>query len=80
MLPNFNYVKAKSVADAVRQLAAPGARLHAGGTDLLGCLRDEVFNADKLVSVSGLKELAGIGPIPAGGLRIGSLTTNADPD
>ncbi len=78
MLPNFNYVQAKSVADAVRQLAAPGTRLHAGGTDLLGCLRDEVFKADKIVSLSRLKELRGISPIPAGGLRIGALTTNAE--
>jgi xanthine dehydrogenase YagS FAD-binding subunit len=78
MLPNFNYVQAKSVADAVRQLAAPGARVHAGGTDLLGCLRDEVFKADRLVSISGLKELKGIAPLPAGGLRIGALTPNAE--
>ena len=78
MLPSFNYVQAKSVADAVRQLAAPGAKVHAGGTDLLGCLRDEVFKADRVVSISGLKELKGIGALPAGGLRIGALTPNAD--
>jgi xanthine dehydrogenase YagS FAD-binding subunit len=78
MLPNFHYVQAKSVADAVRQLAGPGARLHAGGTDLLGCLRDEVFKAETLVSISRLKELRGITAPPAGGLRIGALTTNAE--
>jgi xanthine dehydrogenase YagS FAD-binding subunit len=78
MLPNFHYVQAKSVADAVRQLAGPGARLHAGGTDLLGCLRDEVFKAETLVSISRLKELRGIAAPPAGGLRIGALTTNAE--
>ena len=77
MVPGFTYVRAKSVADGVRQLAAPGAKLHAGGTDLLGCLRDGVFKADRLISVSGLKELRGIAPVPAGGLRIGALTTHA---
>jgi xanthine dehydrogenase YagS FAD-binding subunit len=76
MLPGFTYVRAKSVADGARQLAAPGTRLHAGGTDLLGCLRDGVFKAEKLVSISGLKDLRGIVPIPAGGLRIGALTTH----
>jgi xanthine dehydrogenase YagS FAD-binding subunit len=78
MLPTFNYVRAKSVADAVRQLTLPGARVHAGGTDLLGCLRDGVFTAQTLVSVSGLKELKGISIPPAGGLRIGALTPNAE--
>ena len=76
MLPSFTYVRAKSVADGVRQLAAPGARVHAGGTDLLGCLRDEVFTADKLVSLSRPRRTcAGSRPAPAGGLRIGALTT-----
>ena len=78
MVPRFKHLKAKSVADAIRQLAAPGARLHAGGTDLLGCLRDGVFAADTLVSLGGLKELSGITTPPAGGLRIGALTRNAE--
>lgn len=78
MLPNFNYVRAKSVADAVRQLAAPGTRLHAGGTDLLGCLRDQAVKTDKIVSISHLKELRGISTLPGGGVRIGALATNAD--
>jgi xanthine dehydrogenase YagS FAD-binding subunit len=77
MLPGFTYVRAKTVADGVRQLAAPGTRVHAGGTDLIGCLRDGVFTAKTLVSVSGLKELRGIVSVPAGGLRIGALTTHS---
>jgi len=78
MVHRFKHLKAKSVADAVRQLAAPGARVHAGGTDLLGCLRDEVFTADTIVSLSALKDLKGISSPPAGGLRIGALSTNAE--
>src|ERR1035437_574743 len=77
MLPAFTYVRAKSVADGVRQLAAPGTKIHAGGTDLIGCLRDGVFPARTLVSVGGLRELRGISPVPTGGLRIGALTTHA---
>ncbi len=79
MLPGFAYVRATTVADAVRQLTAPGARLHAGGTDLLGCLRDGVFTAQSLVSIGRLKELSGISavPPPTGGLRIGSMTTHS---
>ena len=85
MLPGFAYVRATTVADAVGKLTAPGARLHAGGTDLLGCLRDGVFTAQSLVGISRLKDLSGISavPPPTGGLRIGAMTTHgqiaADP-
>ncbi|MGD1148246.1 MAG: xanthine dehydrogenase family protein subunit M [Thermoanaerobaculaceae bacterium] len=74
MLPNFNYVRPSSLADAVRQLT-PDARVHAGGTDLLGCLRDGVFTADTLVSLSAIEELRGIRPALDGGLAIGAMTT-----
>jgi xanthine dehydrogenase YagS FAD-binding subunit len=78
MLPNFSYVRAKSVGDAVRALAAPGARLHAGGTDLLGCLREGVVNADKVVSLGAVAALRGISVPATGGLRIGAMTTLAE--
>jgi xanthine dehydrogenase YagS FAD-binding subunit len=75
MLTNFSYVRPKSLKEAVKQLASADAGLHAGGTDLLGCLRDHVFDIKKLVSISGLKELKGITKTPDNGLRIGALTT-----
>ena len=51
MLPNFSYVKARSLDDAVRRAAGPDARVMAGGTDLLGCLRDGVLPAAQVVSL-----------------------------
>jgi xanthine dehydrogenase YagS FAD-binding subunit len=75
MLPNFGYVQAKSVREAVKHLTSGQARVHAGGTDLLGCLRDHVFAAEKIVSISRIHELAGISETPSGGVRIGALTT-----
>jgi len=75
MLPNFTYERAGSVDEAVEHSASEGAVLHAGGTDLLGCLRDGVFTAEKVVSLSGLEELKGIQATRDGGLRIGALTT-----
>ena len=77
-MPNFTYVRAKSLADALGLLRSPKARIHAGGTDLMGCLRDEVFDAEKLVSIAHLDELKGIGRTPDGGMRIGALTTIAE--
>ncbi len=74
MLANFSYVRTQSVDEAVEHLSDSGARLHAGGTDLLGCLRDGTFSADKVVSLSGIEQLSGIRPASDGGLRIGALT------
>jgi xanthine dehydrogenase YagS FAD-binding subunit len=75
MLQKFSYKKASSVQEAVVAAARPGAHILAGGTDLLGCLRDGVFTAETVVSVAGVAEMKGIGPRPGGGLRIGALTT-----
>ncbi len=78
MLPNFSYIRPASLSEAVDQLSKPGARAHAGGTDLVGCLRDRVFDARLVVSLAGLRELRGISTAPDGALRIGALTTVAD--
>jgi xanthine dehydrogenase YagS FAD-binding subunit len=78
MIKNFGYVKAGSIAEAINALSTKGAVLHAGGTDLLGCLRDEIIQPDKVVSISGLKELKGISARADGGLKIGALAVLAD--
>jgi xanthine dehydrogenase YagS FAD-binding subunit len=77
MLPNFDYVRVEEVKDAVRHLSAPGARAHAGGTDLLGCLYDGVLEAKTVVSLNHVKELKGIRE-EGGRLRIGALTSIAE--
>jgi xanthine dehydrogenase YagS FAD-binding subunit len=78
MVPSFSYIRPDSLAEAIAYLALEGARVHAGGTDLLGCLRDRVYGVSTVVSIAGIKELKGIAVTPAGGLRIGSLTTIAE--
>jgi xanthine dehydrogenase YagS FAD-binding subunit len=61
------------VREAAEHLAQPGSVLHAGGTDLLCCLRDRVFSAEKVVSIGRLKHLSGFSDTAEGGLRIGAL-------
>ncbi len=73
----FAYLKAKTPAEALAALNSKGARIHAGGTDLLGCLHDHLFTVDKVVSISGIKEWSGMTGRPDGGLKIGCLTTIA---
>ncbi len=75
MISGFAYIRAKSLEEAIQNLTTPGAHLHAGGTDLLGCLRDGVFQAARVVSIGGLTKLRGVQSKPDGGLRIGALTT-----
>jgi len=75
MLPSFSIVRPTSLDEALAQLAAGDARIHGGGTDLLGCLHDGVFATPRLVSLSRVQELRGITRTADGGLRIGALTT-----
>jgi xanthine dehydrogenase YagS FAD-binding subunit len=75
MLAKFSYQRTASIKEATAAASRPEARILAGGTDLLGCLRDGVFQANRLVSINGIKELTGIRPRAGGGLRIGALTT-----
>jgi xanthine dehydrogenase YagS FAD-binding subunit len=45
----------------------------AGGTDLLGLMKDRVVLPEHLLDINGLPELARIEALPGGGLRIGAL-------
>jgi xanthine dehydrogenase YagS FAD-binding subunit len=74
-MPNVDYVQVKSLMQAIQHLSSKGSRVHAGGTDLLGCLRDGIFEATKVVSLSQLNDLKGIRETKEGGLRIGALVT-----
>jgi xanthine dehydrogenase YagS FAD-binding subunit len=75
MMPKIDYVRAKSTGDAIRRLSYGDARVHAGGTDLLGCLHDGILGAGTIVSLRDLDELRGIERTTDGGLRIGAMTT-----
>ena len=71
-----HYEKADSVDEAVRLLAAdPGARLIAGGTDVLIRLREGRQGYGRLIDINDVAELKGISRDADGTLRIGALTT-----
>lgn len=78
MLPPFDYVRPSSEDEALEHMAVTGAHAHAGGTDLLGCLRDGVFEATRVVSLGRLRHRRGIRSVEDGGLRLGALTTIAE--
>ncbi len=51
--------------------------MHAGGTDLLGCLHDGVFETQTVVSLTGVEGLGGVRERDDGGVTIGAMTTIA---
>jgi xanthine dehydrogenase YagS FAD-binding subunit len=77
MLPSFAYVRPTSLDEALKHVADGKGRIHAGGTDLLGCLHDGVFETPTVVSLSGIAALRGIEEVPEG-LSIGALTPVAE--
>jgi len=74
----FTFVEPTSLAEVVRLLTAGQGqvRLIAGGSDLLGELKDDVVSYEHLVSLAGVEELRQIGE-EGEGLRLGSLVTVA---
>jgi xanthine dehydrogenase YagS FAD-binding subunit len=74
----FSYVRAESVADAVRELADdPTARFIAGGTNLVDLMKYNVERPTRLVDITRLP-LNAVERTGAGGLKIGALVPNSD--
>ena len=74
MMPAFQYISVKSVGEGIKHLSTAGSKIFAGGTDLLGCIREGIFPVEKVVSINGIKGLKGISE-KDGDLRIGALTS-----
>ena len=73
----FDYIRAESVADAVKAKASDSqARFIAGGTNILDLMKYDVERPTRLVDITRLP-LAEIAEHPDGGLRIGALVSNA---
>lgn len=74
--PQFGYAAPATVAEAVALLARPGARVLAGGTDLLPSMKHRLFpETEVLVSTRRLADLRGITELPDGTLAIGAACT-----
>ena len=75
----FGYVAAKDVTDAVALLAehGAGAKVLAGGTDLLADLKFAPHHPDIIVDISRLDDLKDI-EVADDGLHIGALVTHSE--
>jgi xanthine dehydrogenase YagS FAD-binding subunit len=74
----FEYASPKTREQAVRLLAAPGAAVLAGGSDLLGLMKDHIETPRRLVNLKAVQGLTGVRAEKDKGLRIGALTTLDD--
>ena len=79
MMDNFRYTRPATLRDAAAQLGREHGTIAiiAGGTDLLGEMKDGLAAPEQLVSVRHMAELQGI-RASAGGLRIGAATLLVD--
>ena len=77
--PEFDYIKARSLEQALSLLASHGdeARILAGGQSLLAALNMRLSEPALLIDISGLNTLRGI-QVTSTALRIGALTTHTD--
>jgi carbon-monoxide dehydrogenase medium subunit len=77
VLPRFEYEAPATLADAVARLAAGngGARILAGGTDLLVKMKRRALQPRVVISLRRIHGLAGVTITRSGGVRIGALTT-----
>ena len=75
LAPEFAFARPASLAEAFALMKehGPGARLLAGGTDLLVQMKMERLSPDLVIGLSGVKELEGIAA--GDGLTIGAATT-----
>lgn len=68
----FEYLQPKSI-DEAQTMSNEKSRLYAGGTDVLGLLKDDIESPEKLINLKNLSGLDKIEYIKGSGLKIGSL-------
>jgi xanthine dehydrogenase YagS FAD-binding subunit len=73
----FTYQRADSTAQAAAAAVKPGAKIIAGGTNLLDLMKLQVETPSALVDINRLP-LDNIEETPDGGLRVGALVRNSD--
>jgi xanthine dehydrogenase YagS FAD-binding subunit len=75
----FALSRADDAANAIAAHAQdPNLAFIAGGTDLLGLIKDQAAHPERLLDINGLADMARVEALPDGGLRIGALARMSD--
>ena len=72
----FSYSRATDLGAAVQAIAPPGAKVIAGGTNLVDLMKYNVEAPSRLIDITRLPGLRDVEAVE-GGLRIGALVSNA---
>lgn len=76
-MQTFKYVQPKSLSDAagISEKEGDTAVLFAGGTDVLGLIKNEIISPSKVINLKSITGLDKIEYTDGAGLKIGALTT-----
>ncbi|MGC8564621.1 MAG: FAD binding domain-containing protein [Fervidicoccaceae archaeon] len=76
-LPEFKYVRPKSLEEALKLLKENGdaAKVMNGGVGLIGFMKERLVEAQYIVDIKGIGELKKIEYVPGKGLLIGATVT-----
>ncbi len=74
----FTLSKAIDPASAISAAQDPHLAFIAGGTDLIGLMKDRAARPERLLDINGLPDMDHIEPTSDGGLRIGALARMSD--
>jgi xanthine dehydrogenase YagS FAD-binding subunit len=75
----FTFSRATDPAAAIAARAQdPHLAFIAGGTDLIGLMKDHAALPERLLDINGLPDMSRIEALPNGGLRIGALARMSD--
>lgn len=76
-MAKFTYHAPGTMSECLNMLRDnPGAKLLAGGTDLMVKIRDKLIQPDAVIDIKNLDELRGIWMDDRGNIRIGALATH----
>ena len=70
--PDFDYAAPRQLSEAITWMCTPGARLVAGGTDLLPSLKHRLLAPSLLVSLNRITELREVSTLSDGSLALGA--------
>jgi xanthine dehydrogenase YagS FAD-binding subunit len=74
----FDYVRPRTVKEAIVAASEPGAAYLAAGTNLVDLMKGVVVRPDRLVDITHIPGLDQIDQLSDGSVRIGALVRNAD--
>ncbi len=76
-MQQFNYYRPESIEEAIELLDRPGAKVFAGGTDMVPRLKKGLLAVEAMVDLKRIPDLGRIEAV-SGAIHIGPLATHAD--